>query len=61
MCAYNIVIQRTYSIQISDGNIELFPVLQAQCLETEEDETVQQLEALRTMVTSVLDRFKEEV
>lgn len=49
------------SLQISDGKIEFFPVLQARCLETEEDQTVQQLEALRVMVTSVLQRFKEEV
>ena len=48
-------------LQISDGRIEFFPVLQAQCLETEEDETAKQLEALRSMVTSVLERFKEEV
>ena len=49
------------SLQISEGKIDFFPVLQAQCLETEEDETAKQLESLRTMVTSVLERFKEEV
>ena len=48
-------------LQIGDGKIEVFPVLQARCLETEEDETVKQLEALSVMVTSVLERFKEEV
>ena len=36
-------------------------MLQARCLETEEDETVKQLESLSVMVTSVLERFKEEV
>jgi inositol 1,4,5-triphosphate receptor type 1 len=45
---------------IGEGNIEFFPVLQARCLETEEDETAKQLEALGVMVTSVLERFKEE-
>jgi hypothetical protein len=45
---------------IGDGKIEFFPVLQARCLETEEDETVKQLESLSVMVTSVLERFKEE-
>ena len=46
---------------MSEGKIEFFPLLQALCLDTEEDDTAQQLESLRTMVTSVLDRFKEEV
>lgn len=47
--------------QISDGKIEFFPLLQALCLELEEDETAHQLEALRAMVHTVLERFKEEV
>jgi hypothetical protein len=45
---------------IDEGKFDFFPLLQAQCLEREEDETAEQLEALRTMVTSVLERFKEE-
>lgn len=49
------------SLQVGDGKIEFFPLLQAQCLEIEEDETAQQLDALRAMVTTVLERFKEEV
>ena len=48
-------------IQIRDKQIKFFPLLQALCLEAEEDETAQQLKELRTMVTSVLERFKEEV
>ena len=50
-----------FSSQIDEGKFDFFPLLQAQCLEREEDETAKQLEALRTMVTSVLERFKEEV
>ena len=48
-------------IQIREKRIKFFPLLQALCLEAEEDETAQQLKELRTMVTSVLERFKEEV
>ena len=47
--------------QIDKGSFEFFPLLQARCLETEEDETAKQLEALCSKVTSVLERFKEEV
>ena len=50
-----------FSFQIDQGKFKFFPLLQARCLETEEDETAKQLEALRSMVTSVLERFKEEV
>ena len=50
-----------FSSQINEGKFDFFPLLHARCLEREEDETAKQLEALRTMVTSVLERFKEEV
>ena len=49
------------SSQIDQGKFEFFPLLQARCLETEENDTAKQLETLRSMVTSVLERFKEEV
>ena len=51
----------TLSSQIKERSFEFFPLFQARCLETEEDETAKQLEALCSKVTSVLERFKEEV
>lgn len=46
---------------MSAGDIEFFPLLQALCLENEKDKTFVKLEALHAMVTSVLNKFKEEV
>ncbi len=47
--------------QIAAGRNEFFPLLVALALESEEDETAQQLQELKSMVRSVLDRFREEV
>ena len=48
-------------LQIREKQIKFFPLLQALSLESEEDESAQQLKELRTMVTSVFKRFKDEV
>lgn len=48
-------------LQITHDRIDFFPLLVALALESEEDETAQQLQELKSMVSIVLDRFKEEV
>ena len=49
------------SSQIHDEELEFFPLLAAQTLGEEEDETAHHLEELKTMVKEVLDRFKAGV
>ncbi len=48
-------------VQISEGQLDFFPLLDALALETEDDETSAKLDELREMVESVLERFKKEV
>ena len=49
------------SFQILDEKPNFFPLLAAQTLGEEEDETAHHLEELKTMVKDMLDRFKAGV
>ena len=48
-------------LQISAGNTEFFPQLEAISLPTEEDITKIRLEELQGMVQVVLNKFKQKV
>ena len=52
---------RFFSSQIFDEKPDFFPLLAAQTLGEEEDETAHHLEELKTMVKDMLDRFKAGV